>query len=298
MVKKYLIPSLGQLPLTQLRPEHIQRFYAEKLAKGRADGSGGLSSRTVRYMHVTLHKALKNAVKMGIIIRNPADAVEVPKQKSREMQIMNESEIHIFLEYAKYTPYYALFYTALFTGMRRSELLALRWSDVDLALCQLYISRTVHRLQNGEIIFSVPKTSKSKRMVNLSPSTAITLREHRAQQEMIKGYSLSDDDLVFSQYDGKLLLPDSVTHAWKSLANRIGLKGIRLHDARHTHASLMLKQGIHPKVVQERLGHASIKITLDVYSHVAPGIQRAAANKFDDIVLSRKENSEYFTEKR
>ena len=101
MVKKYLIPSLGKIPLTKLRPEHIQRFYAEKLSSGRANGKGGLSARTVRYMHVTLHKALKNAVKMGMIFHNPADAVEVPKQKSREMQIMNESDIHIFLEYAK-----------------------------------------------------------------------------------------------------------------------------------------------------------------------------------------------------
>lgn len=301
MVKKYLIPSLGQIPLTKLRPEHLQRFYAEKLSNGRADGKGGLSSRTVRYMHVTLHKALKNAVKMGMIFHNPADAVEVPKQKSREMQIMNESDIHIFLEYAKNTSYYALFYTALFTGMRRSELLALRWSDVDLILCQVYINRTLHQMQNGELVFGEPKTAKSRRMVSLSPSTTITLREHKAQQAILKGnfgLPLSDDDLVFSQYDGKPLLPDSITHAWKSLANRTGSKGVRLHDARHTHASLMLKQGIHPKVVQERLGHASIKITLDVYSHVAPGIQQAAANKFDDIVLPKAEKPESLITKR
>jgi integrase len=248
-----------------------------------------------------LHKALSNALKIGLIFRNPADAVEVPKQKSREMQIMNESDIHIFLEYAKNTPYYALFYTALFTGMRRSELLALRWSDVDLILCQIYINRTLHQMHNGELVFGEPKTAKSRRMISLLPSTAITLREHRAQQEILRenaGLPLSDDDLVFSHYDGKPLLPDSVTHAWMSLANRTGLKGIRLHDARHTHASLMLKQGIHPKVVQERLGHASIKTTLDIYSHVAPGIQQAAANKFDDIVLSSGEKSESFTAKR
>jgi integrase len=178
--------------------------------------------------------------------------------------------------------------------MRRSELLALRWSDVDLMLCQIYINRAIHRLHNGEITFSEPKTHNSKRMVSLSPSTAITLREHRAQQEILRsnaGLTLSDDDLVFSHYDGKPLLPDSITHAWKSLANRAGSKDIRLHDARHTHASLMLKQGIHPKIVQERLGHASIKITLDVYSHVTPGIQQAAANKFDEIMLPTTEGS-------
>jgi len=125
-------------------------------------------------------------------------------------------------------------------------------------------------------------------MVSLSPSTAIVLREHRELQEKMQqslGLTLTDEDLVFCQIDGKPLLPDSITHAWMKLARRTGMKGIRLHDARHTHASLMLKQGIHPKIVQERLGHSSIQITLDTYSHVAPGLQQAAANRFDDIVL-------------
>jgi integrase len=206
------------------------------------------------------------------------------------MQTMNESDVHIFLEFAKATPYYGLFYLALFSGMRRSELLALRWSDVDLLLCQLSITRTIHQLHNGNIVFGEPKTGKSRRLVSLSPSTALVIREHKEQQSQMRqslGLTISDDDLVFSQYDGKLLLPDSITHAWQHLANRCGLKGIRLHDARHTHVSLMLKQGIHPKIVQERLGHASMSITLDTYSHVAPGLQQAAANRFDDIVYSR-----------
>jgi len=201
---------------------------------------------------------------------------------------MNESDIHIFLEFAKSTPYYALFYLALFTGMRRSELLAPRWSDVDLILCQLSVTRALHHLQDGSLIFRQPKTAKGRRLISLSPSTAIVLREHREQQEKMRqtlGLTLVEDDLVFCQVDGKPLLPNSVSHAWTKLAIRAGLKGIRLQDARHTHASLMLKQGIHSKIVQERLGHASIQITLDTYSHVAPGLQQAAANRFDDIVI-------------
>ena len=288
IVRSHLIPSLGQVPLTQLKPEHLQRLYSEKLSAGRFDGKGGLSKRSVQYIHVTLHKALKNAVKLGMIGRNPADAVEPPRPQHHEMQTMNESDIHIFLELAKSTPYYALFYLALFTGMRRSELLALRWCDVDLLLCQLSVTRTIHQLHNGDIIFQQTKTDKSRRMVSLSPSTAIVLREHRELQEKMRqslGLTLTDEDLVFCQIDGKPLLPDSITHAWMKLARRTGMKGIRLHDARHTHASLMLKQGIHPKIVQERLGHSSIQITLDTYSHVAPGLQQAAANRFDDIVL-------------
>ena len=288
IVRSHLIPSLGQVPLTQLKPEHLQRLYSEKLSAGRFDGKGGLSKRSVQYIHVTLHKALKNAVKLGMIGRNPADAVEPPRPQHHEMQTMNESDIYIFLKLAKSTPYYALFYLALFTGMRRSELLALRWCDVDLLLCQLSVTRTIHQLHDGDIIFQQTKTDKSRRMVSLSPSTAIVLREHRELQEKTRqslGLTLTDEDLVFCQIDGKPLLPDSITHAWMKLARRTGMKGIRLHDARHTHASLMLKQGIHPKIVQERLGHSSIQITLDTYSHVAPGLQQAAANRFDDIVL-------------
>ena len=200
---------------------------------------------------------------------------------------MSESDIHIFLEFAKSTPYYDLFYTALFTGMRRSELLALRWSDVDLILCQLYVNRTLHQLRTGEIIYRQPKTDKGRRQIALSPSTALVLKEHRENREQLmqaQGLELNDDSLIFSQIDGKPLLPDSITHAWMKLARRSGLHGIRLHDARHTHASLLLKQGVHPKIVQERLGHGSIQITLDTYSHIVPSMQQAAAAKFDEVL--------------
>lgn len=292
-IHKQIIPSIGKIPLVSLSPERIQRLYVEKLSNGRRDGKGGLGGRSVRYIHVTLHTALKNAVKIGMISRNPADAVDAPRVKSHEMQIMNESDIHIFLEYAKSTEYYPLFYLALFSGMRRSEILALKWSDVDLLLCQLSVSKTLHQLHNGEIIFSEPKTVKGRRLIALSPSTALVLHEHRQQQEELKrslGLKLAEDDLVFSQVDGKPLLPDSVSKAWRNLSKRVGLQEIRLHDARHTHASLMLKQGIHPKVVQERLGHASISITLDTYSHVVPGLQQEQHNALMKSSLTDKKS--------
>ncbi|MFC1914893.1 site-specific integrase [Chloroflexota bacterium] len=205
------------------------------------------------------------------------------------MQVMSETEIHLLLEYARTTRYYSMFYVLLFTGMRRSELLALRWSDIDLLLCQVSITRTLHQLYNREFIIRQPKTTKARRLIALSPSTVAVLREHhdeQVKQRQALGTPLQDDDLVFSQLEGKPLLPDSVSQAWRNLVRRAGLKDIRLHDARHTHASIMLKQGVHPKIVQERLGHASIQITLDTYSHVVPGLQQAAANHFDDIVVS------------
>ncbi|MFH1639860.1 MAG: site-specific integrase [Chloroflexota bacterium] len=203
------------------------------------------------------------------------------------MHVLDEASIHTLLEVAKDTPYYTLYYLALFTEMRRSELLALRWSDIDLLLCELSVTRSLHHLRDGTTIYRQPKTARSRRMIALSPSTALVLQAHREKQEdnyILMGAVLKDSDLVFSHVDGKPLLPDTVTREWIRLTRRLGLTGIRLHDARHTHASLMLKQGVHPKIVQERLGHASITTTLDTYSHVAPGLQGKAAQGFDDMV--------------
>ena len=287
IIRRHLIPALGNIPLMQLKPEHLQHYYSDKLSSTRYDGKGVLSSRTVKHHHVTLHTALESAVKWGLLSRNPADAVSSPRYQNPEWHTLSEDDINTLLEAAQETPYYALFYLAIYTGMRRSELLALRWSDIDLLLCQLYVTRTLHQLGNGEILYRAPKTAKGRRKIALSPSAASVLKERREEQELQRamlGIPLTDDDLVFSQPDGKPLRPDSITHAWIKLVRRIGLKGIRLHDARHSHASLMLKAGIHPKIVQERLGHASIQITLDTYSHVVPGLQEAAANRFDELV--------------
>ncbi len=136
---------------------------------------------------------------MGMIARNPADAVDIPKVARREMLVMSETDLHIFLEYAKSTPYYALFYTDLFTGMRRSEILALRWCDLDLLLCQASVNRTLHQLHNREFVIRQPKTAKGRRLIALSPSTVAVLKEHHAaqvEQRRALGLTLQDDDLV------------------------------------------------------------------------------------------------------
>jgi len=296
IISRHLIPSLGVIPMTQLRPEMIQRYISDKLSQGRADGKGGLTARTVRHHIACLRTALQNAVRMGMLVRNPVDAVIIPRPERHEMRTMNETDIHLFLEMAQRTQYYALFYTAIFTGMRRSELLALRWQDVDLLLLQVSVNRSLHQIKGGRIVFRQPKTEKSRRLIALTPSTASLLQVYRNSQNILReslGYpKLTETNLVFCQYDGKPFLPNTVTHNWIKLVRRAGLSGIRLHDARHTHASLMLKKGIHPKIVQERLGHSSIQITLDTYSHVAPGLQQSAAETFDSIVLPKKPVSE------
>ncbi len=285
IVVKYLIPELGSVPLTQLKPEHLQRIYGTCL-------NAGLSARTVRYHHAVIHKALQTAVKWGLVSRNVADGVDVPPIHRTEMQTWDEYDITRFLEATKDSPYYALFFTALFTGMRRSELLALRWQDIDFMFSRVSVNRSLHRLKDGSYVFTQPKSAKSRRTIALSPSSFLTLKEHKEKQKLERamlGAPLKDDDLVFSTLEGKPLRPNTVTVAWGTMAAHAGVKVIRLHDARHTHASLMLKQGVHPKIVQERLGHASIIMTLDTYSHVAPGLQEAAAAGFDKMVLPRHE---------
>lgn len=287
IVRRHLIPGLGDVSLLQLTSERIQDYYTAKLTSGRI-GGGALSPRTVRHHHVTLHTALEAAIKAKHITTNPADATDPPSFERQEMRTLDDEGLRRFLEAARGTSYYALFYISLFTAMRRSEVLGLRWSDCDLDLGQIQVNRSLHRLRDGSIVFRQPKTAKSRRGIALPPSAAIVLREHResesAHRLLIEAQALQGEDLVFAHLDGSPLQPDTVTHAWRKLAKRTGFVGVRLHDARHTHATLMLKQGVHPKVVQERLGHATIATTLDVYSHVVPGMQEAAARNFDALL--------------
>ena len=284
IVTHYFVPEMGNIILTQLKPEHIQKHYISMLNKY-------LSAGTVRYHHAVIHKALQTAIKWGLLNHNAADSVDVPHSHQNEMQTWDEYEVNRFLETARDSYYYALFHTALFTGMRRSELLALQWRDIDFH--QIHVNRSLHQLRDGSYMFTQPKSAKSRRTIALSPSSVLTLTEHKEKQEGMRamlGTPLKNDDLVFSTPDGKPLRPNTVTRAWAMLAAKAGVKPIRLHDARHSHASLMLKQGVHPKIVQERLGHSSIQITLDTYSHVAPRLQQAAAESFDRLLNGKSEN--------
>jgi integrase len=286
IIRYHVIPNIGNIPLSDLKPEYVQHYYAVRLSTTKANGKGKLSNLSVRHHAMLLHKALHTACQLGLLQRNPADNVVIPKAKQIEMQIWDVEEVKCFLDTAISSQYYPLFFTALYTGARRSELLALRWSDVDLLLCNMSINRGLHQI-NRQYVFTQPKTTKSRRVIALSPALVQVLKDHHDKQALDKAMAdikILESDLIFSTYDNKPWRPDTISRAWKSTAKRAGVKIIRFHDARHTHASLMLKQGIHPKVVQERLGHSTISTTLDIYSHVAPGIQKAAAQRFDDIL--------------
>jgi len=203
------------------------------------------------------------------------------------MTALDAGEVINFLKAAQETPHYVVFYTALFTGLRRSELVGLRWGDVDVDLARLSVVRTLHRLKSGELVFAEPKSRRSRRVVDLPPSLAVLLRHHREKQEenrWLLGSTLSEADLVFSHPDGTPVDPHSISQAFRRLAKSLNLPTTRFHDLRHTHATLLLQQGVYPKVVSERLGRSSVAVTLDTYSHKVPSLQESAARRFDEAL--------------
>lgn len=282
---RHLIEGLGSIHLAELRPDHIHAYYSAKLVGGRRDGKGGgLSPGTLIKHHNLLSEALSHAVKWGLLVRNVAEAVDPPRPVRKEMRSLSWSEVHQLLEGCKGTPWHSIFHTLVWTGMRRSELLALRWKDLDLLLATGRVSRALHQLSDGTFIYEKPKSAKGRRTIALSPASCIELNAHRDRQQAeaeLLGLEISEENLVFGHPDGSPRAPSTLTLAHRRLTKRVGFAGLRLHDLRHTHATLMMADGVNPKIVSERLGHASVVITLDIYSHVLPNLQEAAALKFD-----------------
>jgi integrase len=271
IVERHLIAAIGKISLVDIQAQHIQSYYAKKLSEGRADGKGGLSARSVVYHHRILSKALDYAVKMGLVVRNVAKVVEPPRVARVTMQTLSSEEVTRFLDVARETDYYVYFATLIYTGLRRGELLALRWRNLDLDSETLTVVETAYKLGNGEYRIKEPKTAQSRRTVKLPYSLVELFKVYRADQELLRiqlGVTLNADDFVFIRPDGSPINPNAVTLAFKRIIKRAGLRAIRIHDLRHTHATLMLKSGEHPKVVSERLGHANIGITLDIYSRL------------------------------
>jgi len=287
---RHILPRLGNYRLSDLNAVMIQNLYAEKL-------KDGLSNRTVQIIHNVLHKCLGNAIKLGMLYRNPLDSVERPKVVRTEMKTLNETDIHLILDRAQADEYYQLFYTILFTGMRRGEALALKWGDVNLDQLKMSVNKSLTYIRSNSkdqrLVIKTPKTARSRRYISLTPSNALVLREYRKGQDVLRQSQglppLDDADLVFSNAFGKPYLPDSITHAWVKLTRRCGLPGLRLHDCRHTYATLLLKKNVHPSVVAAQLGHASVSTTLDIYSHFVPQLQEMAASEFDNIVMGAKQ---------
>jgi integrase len=235
-----------------------------------------------------------------MLARNPADAVDLPKARRREMRVLDETATAALLSVAKGTSLYVPVLVAVSTGLRRGELLGLKWQDVDLDGGALSVVRVLAEA-GGELTFKEPKTAKSRRLVSLGPTVVDVLRQHRREQVEARlqfGAAFNPEGLVFATADGEPLTPSTFSVAFRRLAGRAGFAGLRLHDLRHTHATQLAGAGVLPKVISERLGHASIGITMDLYAHVMPGMQEDAVARHDAVLaqaLAAAESAEAAT---
>lgn len=276
LVNNHAKPSVGRVKLKNLNAMHLQCLYRERL-------DTGLSSSTVQKLHHVLHKALARAVRWDLIPRNPADSVEAPKPTPKEIHPLSAPEARRLLAAAHGDRLEALYVLAVHTGMRRGELLGLKWDDVDLDTTTVRVRRTLTRVDNGRrLAIGEPKTKKSRRTVNLTQRAVDALKSHRARQaeEKLRGGSYEDFGLVFAGESGGFINPSNLRQrSFAPLLKRAGLgsKPITFHDLRHTCASLLFQKNVHPKFVQDLLGHASVAITLDTYSHMLPGMGGEAA---------------------
>lgn len=277
-VANQLEPRLGTLALDRLGPERLNSFYADLLEDGRADGKGGLGPATVRRVHAALHRALADAVRWGYLADNPADRCDPPRIRvgDNEIRTWSAEQVAGFLQSIAGHDLHPLFLLLVTTGLRRGEALGLRWSDIDLERGELAVRRTVLSV-SGKIISGTPKTAKGRRIVALDDHSTTVLRAMRSTDPR-------PDGLAFGR-NGAPLDPVAVSKTFTRLVRRSGLPVIRLHDLRHTHATLALRAGVHPKIVSERLGHATISLTLDVYSHVIPHMQVGAADKVASLIF-------------
>lgn len=286
IVQLHLKPALGRYQISKLHPVHIQGYYTEALSSGHRKGKGGLSSTTVLQHHRVLREALKHALRLELIARNPADAAQSPRAAKREMQVLDDAETKQVLRVAQGTRLSIPILLAVGTGMRRGEILGLRWKDIDLEAATAAVVRSLEVTREG-LRYKEPKSSRSRRRIDLSRFLVEALRRHRVEQarERLRlGQVYQNNDLVCAAPDGRPWNPDSLSSAFRKFLLRQKLPLIRFHDLRHTHATSLFRQNIHPKIVSERLGHANVSITLDTYSHVLPGMQREAAEKLDEVL--------------
>lgn len=279
-VRLHTIPTLGNTSLVKLSGQQLQTLYANRL-------EAGMSATSVHHLHMMLHHALDNALRLDLVQRNVCDLVDPPRMRRHLALALTPQQARSLLDAAKGDPLQALFVVALNTGMRLGELLALRWQFVDLDGGSLQVRATLRRAPGG-FVFAEPKTEHSRRQVMLTPQAVEALRQQYIRQVEHKsalGAAWEDSDLVFPNSIGKPLEFGNVLRRnYWPLLKRANLPRIRFHDLRHTAATLLLRAGVHPKIVSEMLGHSAISITLDTYSHVLPDMQREAVDALQRIL--------------
>ena len=284
-IEKHILPTLGKIPLQKLQPIQIQRLYNDKLYS--ESNQDGLSPSIIRYIHSVLRKALNNALKMQYVQRNVCEAVELPKIKKTEANFLNKDEVAKMLEAFKGNDVYIPTLLAVGLGLRRGEILGLQWKDFDFEKRLVTIRRALLPLKTDGQMFSECKTEKSNRTLAVPDNILTCLKQVRREQmenKLFFGREYQDYDLIYCNPDGSPVTPNSFNHRFDEALKKAGLKHVRVHDLRHTNASLMLSQGVPMKVASERLGHTTIGITMDLYSHIDVELQYDAAEKLNTAI--------------
>ena len=277
---RHIIPVLGGVKLSRLSAVQVEAFLAEKADHGRLDGTGGLGPASVRRLQVTLHKALDAAVRKGMLATNPVDFADRPKMPPRDVteDVWTPEQITAFLEATQTDRLAPLWRIATMTGLRRSELAGLQWGDLDLDAGVLSVKRARTHVE-GKTILKAPKSAASRRIVDLDDVTVAVLKRWKVAQleeRLRAGTAWQSGEWLFTDEIGAPWRPDGLTKTFVKAAKAAGLPHTDVKGLRHAHATAMLRAGVHPKVVQERLGHSSISVTMDIYSSVLPGMQREA----------------------
>lgn len=307
IVRVHIKPNLGKAYLKELKPEQVQRFYNERKASG-------LSSRTVRYIHTVLHEALEQAVKNNLIVRNVCKSTTLPKQEKREMRVLSVEEQNRFMDALSANKMGIAFKLFLASGMRRGELLGLNWKNVDLKEGVIRVTRSLSRTKvnfdneskenKTAILIQKPKTKKGERTIPLFSSIISDLKEHKAAEKEkfinlgwddIKIKQHFKDGLVFTNELGGHIEPRNLTRKFYSLIKAAGIPKANLHSLRHSFATRLLEMGVSPKVVQEILGHSTITLTLDTYSHVMPELKKDAVDKLGGLFENKPANAKQKT---
>ncbi len=298
LIRLHVIPAIGSVPLARLTPQQLTDLYAKLMApppEQPAKLSRGtrpvLSKRTVQFVHAVIHGALKQAVRLRLIVRNPADVLDPPRPERHEQRALTPEQARQLLEAARGDRFEAFYVLAVSTGMRLGELLGLRWRDVDVMdTGRLHVRSTLQRV-GKQWQFAEPKTAKSRRSITLSSMAVAALREHRNRQRAeiaALGSAWVSYDLVFCGPTGEPLHATNFPRqSFRPLLKRAGLPPMRLHDLRHTCATILLAGNVHPKYVQDLLGHSQIGMTLDTYSHVIQGAQAEVAAHMDAALAAR-----------
>ena len=284
-----LRPQIGRIRLNDLTPAAIQAAYGALLRRG-------LSPRSVIQAHAVLHRALRQAVQWGLLPRNPVDAVSRPRPKRTEIRTLSVREVKQLFETSRNDRLHALWVLLSTTGLRLGEALGLMWKDLNLDQGTVSVQRALQRERGVGFVLVEPKTEHSRRRVYLAPGTIATLTEHRrlqAQDRLVAGPGWeSTHDLIFRTQVGRPIEGGQVSWAFHKVLEKAKLPRIRLHDLRHTAASQLLERGVHPKVVQEMLGHSTITLTLDTYSHIVPGLQAQVAEQMQRLFQDREADQE------